>query len=515
MSDIISGFMLLLDPTVALYVVLGVLISTIFVATPGLGGLFVTALAVPFAFVAGPVGGIALILAVNVVSGTGNTLTSIFFGIPGSSSGVASMFDGYPLARQGRGVYAVSAALVSSMLGGIIGGVVLGLSIPVVRPIVLAFRPPEFFVLILLALAFMSVVGKQDPIKGLISGGIGLMLAFVGIERSTGLQRYTFGELYLWDGLPLVAIVLGLYAVTEMIDLIRQGTSVAPTGQQSQWKKQMWEGVWEPIRHWKATLISSISGLWVGMAPGLGDSAAQFVGYGQVARFSKNRERFGTGEIEGVVAADAATNTKEGGALIPTLAFGVPGSSGMAIILSVFIAFGITPGQKMLVENIDIVWMMVWILIIANILATLYCLAITPFFARLTELKAGLIAGPILILAIFGSYTSKSNPRDVLVLFVFGAVGWAFKHSGYSRAILLIGFVLGRLLEQYYLLSMRIFGPAFLLRPITLVLLALLVILLLGIVSPKRIQERMRKSFGTSDTAVPAEAGRAVDLSED
>jgi putative tricarboxylic transport membrane protein len=474
MGDILAGLALVLDPTVFLYMSIGVVVATAFVITPGLGGLFATAMMLPFAFQLGPVGGIALILAVNVVSGTGNTITSILFGIPGSASGVASMFDGYPLARRGEGIRAVSAGLMASALGGVFGAIVLGFALPVLRPLVLAFRPPEFVALILLALAFMAVVGKQDPLKGLISGGIGLFLSLIGMESSTATQRFTFGELYLWDGLPLVAIVLGLYAVTEMIDLMRSGGAIAARKGSDGWAKQMRDGVRAPFTYWKATLQSSIAGLWVGMAPGLGDSAAQFVGYGQVAKTSKNREKFGTGEIEGVIGADAATNTKEGGALIPTLAFGVPGSAGMAIIIAAFLAFGIAPGPDMLINHADIVWMIIWILVIANIMTTIFCLAVTPFMARLTELRASVIVAPILILSVFGAYSSNNNPRDVVVLLLFGVIGWVCKHTGYSRAIILVGFVLGNLLEQYYLLSMRIWGPAFLMRPLTLFFLALL-----------------------------------------
>ncbi|MFA9431924.1 tripartite tricarboxylate transporter permease [Egicoccus sp. AB-alg2] len=472
LTDMFSGLGLL-GGTALLYMLIGIVFSTIAVVTPGLGGLFAIAIVLPFAFQLEPPVGIALIMGVTVVSGTGNTITSVLYGIPGSASGVATTFDGYPMSRRGEGIRAVAAGLTASAIGGVFGAVVLGFALPVLRPLVLLFRSPEFLALILLALVFMAFVGQSDPMKGLISGGIGLMLSFVGLEQSTAAQRWTFGQLYLWDGIALVPVVLGLYAITEMIDLIRQGSAINESGQQEHWWVQMRRGMADTVRHWRATLQSSFAGLWVGMAPGLGDAAAQFVGYAQVAKTSKNPKAFGTGTVEGVIAADAATNSKEGGALIPTLAFGIPGSASMAIVLAAFLAFGIQPGPSMLSENISIVWMIIWILVIGNLIGTVVTLAITPGMAKLTELRTSLIVPPILIASIFGAFSASNAIGDVVVMIAVGFLGWLLKHNGYSRAILLIGFVLGQLLEQNYLLMMRVYGAGALTRPIAVGIYAL------------------------------------------
>jgi putative tricarboxylic transport membrane protein len=465
-GEILSGLALLTLPAL-LAMVFGILFSTIAVVTPGLGGLFAIAIVLPFAFRLEPSVGIALIIAVTVVSGTGNTITSVLYGIPGSASGVATTFDGYPMSRRGEGIRAVSAGLAASVLGGIVGAITLGFALPILRPLVLLFRSPEFLALILVALIFMAFVGQSDPLKGLISGGVGLLVSFIGLEQSTASQRWTFGELYLWDGIAIVPVVLGLYAITEMLDLIRQGSAINEAGQQEHWWVQMKQGLFDSIRHWRATLQSSFAGLWVGMAPGLGDAAAQFVGYAQVARTSKNPKAFGTGTVEGVIGADAATNSKEGGALIPTLAFGIPGSSSMAIVIAAFLAFGLQPGPSMLAENLDIVWMIIWILVIGNVIGGAVALAITPGMAKLTELRTSLIVPPILIASIFGAYSSNNALGDVVVMIVIGFLGWFFKKAGYSRAIFLIGFVLGQLLEQNYLLSMRLYGSDIFTRPIS------------------------------------------------
>lgn len=478
-GEILSGLLLLLSGPALIAMTLGILFMTVVGITPGLGGLFALAIVLPFAFRLEPAVGIALIMGVSVVSATSNTITSVLYGIPGNASGVASTFDGYPMAKRGEGVRAVAAGLSASTLGGIIGAITLAFALPVLRPIVLLFRSPEFLALILIALVFMAFAGRTDPLKGLISGGLGITLSLVGLEQSTASARWTFGQLYLFDGVPLVPMVLGLYAIVEIVDLIRRGSAINEGGASSHWWVQMKQGMMDSIRHWRATLQSSFAGLWVGLAPGLGDTAAQFIGYAQVARTSKTRDTFGQGNIEGVIAADAATNSKEGGSLVPTLAFGVPGSSSMAIIIAAFLAFGIQPGPEMLTDHLDIVWMIVWALVIANIIGSAVALAVTPAMSRLTELRTSLIVPPILIASIFGAYSSTNALGDVIVMLGIGILGWFMKEAGYSRAIFLIGFVLGQLLEQNYLLAMRLYGSSTFTRPIAGSLFALIALMLL------------------------------------
>jgi putative tricarboxylic transport membrane protein len=499
---------------ILLYLVLGVFISTFVVIIPGLGGSFALAIFLPFIFRLEPAAGIAFMMAITAVNGTGNTITSILFGIPGSASGVASTFDGFPMTQRGEGIRAVGAGLTASLIGGLLGAFALALSLPVIRPIVLAFRPPEFFALILLALVFMSFVSGADSLKALISGGIGVMLSFIGMEGSTATQRWTFGNLALWDGFSLIPVILGLYALTEMVSLMRRGGAIAKRPPQESPFKQLGQGVRDTLRHKSAVLQSSVAGMWVGMAPGMGDAAAQFIGYGQVARTSKKGHLFGTGEVEGVIAADAATNSKEGGALIPTMAFGIPGSSGMAIILAGFLAFGIQPGPQMITEHIDIVWMIIWVLIIANIFAALLCGLITPLMAKVTNLRASLIVGPILVASMLGAFSIRNNFFDVYVLLGFGALGILLKEFGYSRPLVLIGFVLGPLLEHNYLLSVRIFGAAYLTRPIVMIIFG---VMFLVIFSPiiGRIYRGLRKPKPKSAGDVDADASAVSDTSDD
>lgn len=477
MTPIVEGLGLL-GPETFLYMMIGIVVSTIVVIIPGLGGLFALAVLLPFAFELEPAQGIAMLVAASTVSGTGNTITSVLFGVPGSPGGVATILDGYPMARRGEGARAVAAGIGASVAGGLIGAVFLALLLPVMRPLVLSLGSPEFFVLILIALIFMAYVGQGSLLRSLVAGGIGLMLSFVGLEQSTGTTRYTFGQLYLWDGIQLVPLMIGLFAIAEMIELMKQGGSISQSGSRTDMRGQVSQGLRDVFRHWKSTIRSSVTGLWVGIAPGMGDAAAQFIAYTQEARASKTPEKFGTGMVEGVIASDAATNSKEGGALIPTLAFGIPGSSSMAVLLAAFVTFGIRPGADMLVTNVNIVWMIIWILVLGNIIAGLMCLSFIRPFARLTTVRASVLVPPILVISLFGSYATTNNVGDVWVALAFGFIGYLMKVYGYSRATLLIGFVLGELLERNYLLSMRLFGLDFLRRPITMGLLAGAVLIL-------------------------------------
>lgn len=465
------GGLSLLTPQTLLYMTIGILVSTVVVVIPGLGGLFALAVLLPFAFQLEPAQGIAMLVAAAAVGGTGNTITSVLFGVPGSPGGVASILDGYPMTQKGQGARAVAAGIGASMVGGLVGAVFLGVLLPVMRPLVLALGAPEFFVMILIALVFMAYVGQGSLLKSLVAGGIGLMLSFIGLEQSTATARYTFGQLYLFDGIQLVPLMIGLFAIGEMLELMKQGGSIARSGARTEMKGQIGQGLRDVLRHWRTTLQSAATGLWVGIAPGMGDAAAQFIAYTAAARSSKYPEKFGTGVVEGVIASDAATNSKDGGALIPTLAFGIPGSSSMAVLLAAFVTFGIRPGADMLVTNVDIVWMIIFILVVSNIIAGLFCLSFVRPFARLTTVRASVLVPPILIISLFGSYATTNNVGDVWVALAFGVVGYIMKLYGYSRATLLIGFVLGSLLERNYLLSMRLFGLDFLRRPITMGLL--------------------------------------------
>jgi TctA family transporter len=358
--------------------------------------------------------------------------------------------------------------------------------------------------MIFAALVFMAYVGEGSMIKSLSSGFAGLMLSFVGLEISTATARYTFGSLYLIDGIRLVPLFIGLFAVAEMIVLLRKGGTIAAQEAQAGAKSQIRDGFLDVFRHWRTTLTSSATGVIVGIAPGLGAAAAQFIAYTQAMKLSKNGKNFGTGEVEGVIAADAATNSKDGGALVPTLAFGIPGSSAMALLLAAMIGMGIRPGPSMLTENLDLVWMFIFILVLANIVGAVLCIAFSGLFAKITRVTASTLAPPILIISLFGAYATSRTLGDVWTAIIAGLIGYGMVRFGYSRATFVIGFVLGILLERHYLLSMRLYGLDFLRRPITLLILcAIIAVIVLPFVA--RIVRALRAPQQQSSTVDPAD----------
>lgn len=494
-SGILSGLQAVADPGLLLAIAVAVIFAQFVAAMPGLGGAFLLAVILPFLYGMDPLMAIAIMVAATATDGTGNTVTSVVFGVPGSPTGVASVFDGYPMAQRGEAGRAIGAGVGASVMGGVIGAMLLAVLIPVVRPIVLAIGGPEFFILVIVALYAIAYVREEALMKGLLSAGMGLALAFVGMEGSSGVARYTFGQLYLWDGLQIVPFMIGLFAISEMMELLRRGGTIAQVDAGLETNTSgAWEGVKDAVRHWRATVQSSAIGLGVGVLPGLGGSAAQFMAYAQTARTSKNPDPpFGQGNVQGVIAADAATNSKDGGSLVPTLAFGIPGSSSMAILLAALVTFGVQPGPGMLEDRLDVLWMIIFVLVIANIFAAAVVLSVTRVFVKLTYLRAAVIAPAVLVISMFGSYATTRHIGDVATAIALGFVGYFMKKYGYSRATFVIGFVLAPLLEHYFQQSLQIFGPTFLLqRPIALGLLGAMLLSVIWSIVKAQLRGRRR-----------------------
>jgi putative tricarboxylic transport membrane protein len=467
-----SGLLHTLNPQVMGIMMLGVPVGLLLGAIPGLGGNLGLALLIPFTFGMDPYAGFALLLGMHSVVQTGGPIPSILFNAPGTGPCAATCLDGYPLAQKGQAGRAIGAALVASAVGGVVGALGMALLVPVMREVVLAFSPAEFFMLAVLGITFISLVSGESMLKGLIVGALGLMLSFVGSDTQTGVMRYTFGQLALFDGVSIVPVVVGLFAGSEAIALmVKRGTIVEGSGVTV--GNDVMVGVKDVFRYWWLTLRCSIIGYIIGVIPGLGGEVSSWVSYGHAAQSSKDPKSFGHGNIEGVIAPESANNSKEGGALIPTVAFGVPGSSGMAILLGAFLILGLQPGPAMLKEHLDVVWAMVWILVIANIIGALAFLVLTPYFSKLTQLRTSMIVPFILVFIMVGSYLTEGRFENFVITLVMSLVGYGMKKFDYPRAPLILGLVLGEIAETNLHISLRLWGPAFLTRPITMVLLAI------------------------------------------
>ncbi|MDF1556025.1 MAG: tripartite tricarboxylate transporter permease [Deferrisomatales bacterium] len=473
LEAMLDGLMLVLAWPAAGYMCAGVLFGLFMGFTPGVGGPVTLALALPFVYDLDGVSAVAFLLGAHSVVVTGGSVSAILFGVPGAGPNAATLLDGYPLAQKGEAGRAIGAALASSAMGGLLGAVVLACLIPVLRPIVLVFGPPEFLMLSVLGVLFLATLSGKDPAKGMLAGLLGLMISLIGEELLMGTKRYSFGQMYLWEGIHLVPAVIGLFALAEMVDLVVRGGSIAKPNQAAP-QSGPWTGVLDVFRHWGLFLRSSILGVVIGIIPGLGGDVACFLAYGQAAQTRRKGEvEYGQGNIGGVIAPEAANNAKEGGALVPTIAFGIPGSGSMAILMGALLIVGITPGAELLDEKLNITFAMVWTLVLANVFGAGLMMLMAKRLARITLLDGALLAPMVIVVCFIGAYMTSGSMGDIIVAIVIGILGYAMKRLDYSRAALLLGLVLGRLVEQNLFLSLRIFGGGFVFRPITMGLIVL------------------------------------------
>lgn len=367
------------------------------------------------------------------------------------------------MAKRGEAGRALGAVLASSMVGALFGGLVLAVSIPIVTPLVQSFGSPELFVLTILGLTFLAALSGGDISKGLVIAAFGLMLAMVGRDPQTGTQRFTFGQIHLWDGLGLVPATIGLYAIPEVIDLAVRGTSIA--SRTAEKVGGVWQGVKDTFTYWALVLRCSALGAFLGIIPGLGGVVGQWIAYAHAVQSSPDQSRFGKGAIEWVLGPGAANNSKEGGNLVPTVAFGVPPSVTMAVLLGAFIIQGLTPGPDMLTKHLDVTYSMVWVLIIANVITVLICFLFLQQLVSITRLKGSYVIPIIIVLIVLGGFTASNQMADVWVTLLFGALGWIMVELGWPRPPLVLGLVPGRLAENYLFLSMSRYELSWLLRP--------------------------------------------------
>lgn len=478
-----SGFLQALSLDVFPSLFIGALLGMIIGVIPGLSGHFAMAMTIPFLYSLDPASGIAFMLGAHSTVAQGGGLTAILFSIPGTGMNAATLLDGPALRDKGLGAMAVGAAMTACFIGAAFGALVLALLLPALQQIVLFFGPSEIFVLVLLALAFVSVLGKEDVSRSLIAALLGLLLAMIGLDNVTNQERFTFGLLPLRDGLQLVPVILGLFAVAEMFDFWIKGGPLIGTHSPrlSGWETQkgLFRGLLATLKRWSLVMRCGAIGTTMGLIPGLGSAAASFVAYGHAKQSSKAKESFGKGNIEGVIGPESSITAVEGGALASTIAFGVPGSSSMAILLGGFFILGLQTGPTMLNQNVDIVFIMIFTIVVGNLIGVIAGLFVLNPLSRVTGLRAEVLV-PVLIVIIFtGAFAVQQSWFDIGVTLVFGVIGYLMKELSYSRAALLIGFVLGFALEKNLYLAIQLSGPFFIFDPIPLTL-ALITIVFLG-----------------------------------
>lgn len=479
---------------------------------PGLGGSTALALMLPFTFAMEPVSAFAFLLGMGAVTATTGDLTSILFGIPGEPSSAATVFDGYPMTKRGEPGRAVGIALVSSLIGALIGAFFLAFAVQIARPVVLSFGPPEFFMVAVVALSFVATLSGRAVAKGLIMACIGFLVASIGQDPGTGRVRLSFDIPYLFDGISVVPVVVGLFAVPAVLAMMSM------TGNQQDCSKapsiQGWTvGARDAISRWWLIVRCSAIGIFCGMLPGVGGSSSQFIAYAHAKQTSKAPHEFGTGSVDGLVAAGSVNNAKEGGDLVPTVGFGVPGSGQMAILLSAFLITGLTPGPAMLTDHLDVTFSMVWTLVVANIIGVILCLIFLKQICGITRLPVRRLVPFLLVFIAIGAFTATNSWNDVMVMLAFGVIAVFAGRWGWPLPPLLLGLVLGPMIESNYFLSYELHDKGFswLGRPLVLVMIGLLA-LSFGVPRLKRWIDRRAQRSVTGDLpheARPSESAAA------
>ncbi|NUL45791.1 tripartite tricarboxylate transporter permease [Cellulosimicrobium funkei] len=498
MEAILEGLSMF-TPELVGWMLVGVAICQVIVIIPGLSAQLLLALILPFLYTMDASSAIGLLVGAAATSGTGNTITAILFGVPGNAAGVATLFDGHPMARKGQASRAILAGLLSSAIGGIVGAAVLALLIPFAKPISVAFGPPEMFALALISLVFLAFLGEGSIFKGLAAGGLGLLIAFIGQESSGGVLRYTFGQLALWDGISIATFAIGIYGIAEMIDLIRRGGSIAMGEQAAYRRHRIRDSFRDLVHHWRTVLQSSVVGSVIGILPGIGGSASQFLAYSLAKRTSKNGNDFGKGRIEGVIAADASVNATDSAALAPSLGLGIPGSPISALVLAGLVIIGIRPGQDLLNNNMGFLWLTIFILVVSNIIAVLICIWAVKPLAKLTFVPSVFLVPIIIAFALFGVVEADGSLASVPIVLILGVLGYLMKIHGYSRSTMIIAFVLADLLERNYLLSTSIHGSTFLLLPLPFMIIAVPLALIVAAMIWQRIRQPQQEKTLVSD----------------
>ena len=488
----VDGLTLLMSTERLLFLAIGVFIGLALGAIPGLGGVVGMALLLPFTFDMDQTAAIAMLVALSAVVTTTDTIPAVLFAVPGTAGSQATILDGHPMARKGEAGRAFGAAYLASMLGGLIGAVLLGVLIPILQPIVLLFRSPELFALGLMGISMVAILSGRSPIKGIIAGGLGLVLAMVGIDHQEGILRWTFGSLYLWEGLSVVVVGLGLFALPELADMLIQGSSITNVPKQAM--KGVRVGMRDVMHHWWLMVRCSFLGTWIGIIPGLGAAVVDWIAYGHAMQTCKGAvDSFGKGDVRGVIAPESANNAKQGGALVPTLAFGVPGSATMALLLGAFTIQGLQPGPEMLTKHLDLVYAMVWSTALANILATGVALFFTNQLAWVATVRIQILAPLVSVVVILAAFQTSTSMGDLIAVLSIGALGWWMKRSGWPRPPLLLGFVLGGIIERYLFISVKAYGAAWPFRPLVLIIfLITIVTLAYSLIQNRRATELSR-----------------------
>lgn len=503
----LEAFLGLFTTTAIFYLLFGAFLGLIVGILPALGGAAGLSLLIPFIYGMDPHSAMAMIIGMLATVNTGDTITSVLLGIPGSASSQATVLDGFPLAKSGQGARALAAGFLSSLLGGLFGALLLTATLQAARQVVLWFGMPEILMMILFGVASVAALSGRSLAKGIAICAFGMIVATIGYAPATGEERLTFGLFYLYDGLPLIACVIGVFVVPEIVDLLRQNRTISDRPNLGAGARQ---GILDVLHNKWLVLRSAGVGSLVGAMPGVGGAVVDWIVYGQTVRSAKDKSQFGKGDIRGVIGVESSNNAVLGGALVPTLLFGVPGSGSTALLLSALIMLGVQPGPSMLGSGISLTYSMIWSLAIANIVGAAICFVFVRQLAKITLIPFVWIAPFLLVAISFATLQVNRDPRDLLLVLLFGAIGVFMRRFGFSRPAFLIGFVLQGSLERAFYQTSQLYGVwDFVTRPIVLILLVIIVSMLINAL---RSQLSAKHGFATPQLAARLRATRPLQM---
>jgi putative tricarboxylic transport membrane protein len=472
---LIQSLPLVFQPFNFSLIIIGMTVGLFFGALPGISSSMGIVLMLPFTYSLGVIPSVILLASLYAGSAYGGSITAILFNTPGTPEAAATTFDGYPMAQKGQAGRALGLAVTASAVGGIVSVSFLILLAPILSQFALKIQSPEYFALTVLGLACIASIGASNTLKALVSGITGVLIAMIGIDPMTGSLRYTLGRVDLMNGLEFIPIMIGAFAVAEVLNQV-SSTRLSPDKESDLLKKVSLETIsLKDILTLKYTLIkSALIGTLIGILPGTGGSIASVVSYGEATRSSDKPEEFGTGKEEGVVAPEAANNAAAGGAMIPTLVLGIPGSPTTAIILAALILQGLQPGPRLMHEQPLLLYSIAFAMLLSSVGILFAGRYVAKAFAAVLKLPYFLIGSFIVLLSAIGSYGVSNNTFEIWVMIVFGVFGYFMKKYNYSPAALILGVILGNLMEENFRRSLLLSDgdpTIFLTRPISILIL--------------------------------------------
>lgn len=505
-----QGFLNLLEFQILFAMLLGVSIGTFTAVAPqGLGMPLVYAIALPIVIKWKPITGIALLIGASSVSAICAAYLPILFGIPGGSGSQATVLDGYPMGKKGEGRRALGASFMAGGMGCLIGTFTLAAAIPAARPLIYLMGSPELFVVMLWGLSMVAVLAGRRPVKGLIAAAFGLLLATVGQQAQSGVMRFVFDVPYLLDGISISIIALAMFGIPSALDLAL--TKLGVEQQPVPLKGSLFDGAKDALREWWLVVRCSFVGVWVGIVPGLGSQVVDWLAYGHAAQTCKGgRQTFGEGDVRGVIAPESANDAKDGGDLVTTLLLGFPQGVVTALFIVALLAWGYLPGPEMVKKNPEVIYSIVWLQGISGTVGTLIGFVLAAQLAKLAEVRYSFMVPIMFIFILMGAFSVNRDPADLIVVVAFGLLGYFMRRYGYPRPAMILGLVLGDLMEKYLYRSVASYGFTWLSRPAVIGLLIISTASFL-----LTLRGRMKANAKAREEAAPASFTSAMARSED